>query len=209
MTDGDARALLARKTGLSAAGAAAAIRYLRLLEKWNRVHNLSGAKTFAEMMAIHPLDSLALSPFMPAAGAVADIGSGAGFPAAALAAAHPALRLVAVEAREKKAAFIRHAAAESGLGNLAATHARAEKWRSQTPRAALVARGVASIAKVIKISEHLFGRRQSVLLLKPRCPQAELDAARGAHRQKDIRARIVQIAAPVGPSRYIVAMDIR
>jgi 16S rRNA (guanine527-N7)-methyltransferase len=185
------------------------IRYLRLLEKWNRVHNLSGVSDFARMASVHLLDSMLLLPRLPHSGAIADIGSGAGFPAAALAAARPDADIFAVESREKKAAFIRYAAAQTRLSNLRVVHCRAEQWRAQTPPICIVARGVAAIAKLIKMSAHLFVCPQKMLLLKPRPPEEEIKAARREHPRFDITAEIERVAAPPGPSRFIVALEIR
>src|SRR5688572_6881920 len=65
---------------------------------------------------IHVLDSLsglAISE-LAVAERIADVGSGSGFPGLALAVALPAAMVDLVESIERKCAFMRHAAEESG-----------------------------------------------------------------------------------------------
>ena len=73
------------------------------------------------------LDSLALLPHLPAAGALIDIGSGGGLPGLALKIVRPSLRLVLLESNRRKAAFLQHAAAELGLAGVEVVARRAEE----------------------------------------------------------------------------------
>ena len=73
------------------------MRYVALLEKWNRTYNLTAIREPAEVVSHHLLDSLAVVPHLPlpAEGALADVGAGAGLPGipstAAIAARTPAI----------------------------------------------------------------------------------------------------------------------
>lgn len=60
--------------------------------------------------------------------ALADIGSGAGLPGLALAAALPSCRVFLVESNARKSAWAAATAARSGLDNVEAVTARAEEW---------------------------------------------------------------------------------
>ena len=145
--DEDATALRARlDDGLARLGGPAAaldelarerlVRFVRLLEKWNRVHNLTAVRTAHEMIGRHVLDSLALLPWMPAATAapgadrtvvdLLDIGSGGGLPVLPLAVARPALACLSVDSVGKKIGFQRQAVLELGLDGVEARHARIE-----------------------------------------------------------------------------------
>jgi 16S rRNA (guanine527-N7)-methyltransferase len=55
--------------------------HLRLVEKWNRVHNLTAVRETDQMVVLHVLDSLSLIPHLGAAQSLLDVGSGPGFPA--------------------------------------------------------------------------------------------------------------------------------
>ncbi len=79
---------------------------------------------------VHVADSLvALDlPTVRAAGRLADLGAGAGFPGLVLAIALPGSEVVLVESVQRKAAFIRSAAAGLRLANVRVQAVRAESW---------------------------------------------------------------------------------
>ena len=75
--------------------------YLLELKLWNARVNLTGLKTDREIVVKHFLDSLAVGRFLGPAAALADLGSGAGFPGLVLKLTRPEMALTLVEAREK------------------------------------------------------------------------------------------------------------
>ena len=124
--------------------------YLELIQKWNKVYNLTAVRSPAEMMTHHLLDSLAVvSPLRqalsepclaPAEGVekfgalpvrLLDVGSGAGLPGVVIAICCPDLVVDCVDAVAKKAAFVRQAALLLGLSNLRGLHARVESLTDQ------------------------------------------------------------------------------
>jgi 16S rRNA (guanine527-N7)-methyltransferase len=109
--------------------------YIDLLQKWNRVYNLTAVKDPEHMLTQHVLDCLAvvwpLKETVPLAKNLLDVGAGGGLPSVILAIACPELTVVAVDAVAKKTAFIQSAAHALGLTNLQAQHTRVESL-SQT-----------------------------------------------------------------------------
>jgi len=103
-------------------------RYLDLLWLWSRRTNLISARSRAEIVDRHVLDSIAPLRFIRQAAAVADFGSGAGFPAVPLAILAPATRFHLVESRRRRATFLRHAARILDLGNVEIFEGRGEEW---------------------------------------------------------------------------------
>jgi len=94
--------------------------YLKLLDKWNVVHSLTGLAPEQRFEGLL-LDSAALLPHLGSISAgslVADFGSGMGIPAFLIAAHRPDLIVLAVDRSRKKTAFVRQAALELQLGNL-------------------------------------------------------------------------------------------
>jgi 16S rRNA (guanine527-N7)-methyltransferase len=86
------------------------------LRRWNRRLALIGPGTAAEILARHYGESLAALALIPdLEGDAVDLGSGAGFPGFPIAAARPNLRMVLVEARERKASFLLAAARRAAL----------------------------------------------------------------------------------------------
>jgi 16S rRNA (guanine527-N7)-methyltransferase len=79
---------------------------------------------------VHLADSLVALELdaVRAAGSIADLGAGAGFPGLALAAALPGTRVYAVESVGRKGAFMQRAIDAAGLENASVVVARAEEW---------------------------------------------------------------------------------
>lgn len=105
--------------------------YLGLLQKWNKVYNLTAVRDPAEMMTHHLLDSLAvIGPLRRQVGdrplRLLDVGSGGGLPGVVIAIACPQIAVTCVDTVAKKAAFIQQAAATLKLPNLTGLHARVE-----------------------------------------------------------------------------------
>jgi 16S rRNA (guanine527-N7)-methyltransferase len=105
--------------------------YLDLLQKWNRVYNLTAVREPGEMLTHHLLDSLAaVVPLRRHTGGKAarllDVGSGGGLPGVVIAITCPEIAVSCVDTVGKKAAFIQQAAATLKLPNLRGLHARVE-----------------------------------------------------------------------------------
>ncbi len=105
--------------------------YMGLLQKWNKVYNLTSVRDPAEMMTHHLLDSLAVvRPLLKQVGdrpvKLLDVGSGGGLPGVVIAITCPQIDVTCVDTVAKKAAFIQQAAATLRLPNLHGLHARVE-----------------------------------------------------------------------------------
>jgi 16S rRNA (guanine527-N7)-methyltransferase len=106
--------------------------YLDELERWNPAFGLVNAAG-EELVIKHILDSLAgalpIRSMDP--GNIADVGSGAGFPGIPLAAALPEIPMTLIEPSQKRAAFLRGAAALMGLRNVRIFEGELEKVREK------------------------------------------------------------------------------
>ena len=109
---------------LSGGAAAKLVGHLRLLAEWNRTHNLVGPGTIEDWLSRHTLDSLAAASLVPA-GTGFDVGSGAGFPGIPIAVARPDVRMVLIEPRQKRAAFL-----QAAIGSLGIDRATVESRQS-------------------------------------------------------------------------------
>jgi 16S rRNA (guanine527-N7)-methyltransferase len=86
------------------------------LRRWSPRAALVGPSSAQDVLWRHYGESLAALPLLrPEDATLVDLGSGAGFPGLVLAAARPRLRVVLVEPRERKWAFLQSAARRASL----------------------------------------------------------------------------------------------
>ena len=105
--------------------------YLVELQRWALVFNLVGQHDTTTVIQRHILDSLAISHLLPSRGSFVDLGSGAGFPGFILAALEPGREYVLVEARRKRANFLREVARSTGIKNIIVREGRTESLSKQ------------------------------------------------------------------------------
>ena len=124
--------LAALSLGLTEAQVDQLLDYQELIQKWNKVYNLTAVRSPAEMLTHHLLDSLSIiRPLQLALGdrsssRLLDVGSGAGLPGVVVAICCPGMAVDCVDAVAKKAAFIQQSGFSLGLSNLRGVHARVE-----------------------------------------------------------------------------------
>lgn len=130
------------------------VQYVALLVEWNQRMNLTAIKEPEGIIVKHFMDSLsvlaALEPLANEAFSLIDVGTGAGFPGAALAILRPTWRVTLLEATRKKVEFLDVVVQELGLDNVTTLRGRAED-QGQEPQQrerydAAVARAVAELA---------------------------------------------------------------
>jgi 16S rRNA (guanine527-N7)-methyltransferase len=153
------------------------LQYLDLLQRWNRVYNLTAVRDPERMLSLHLADSLSLLPALDrtAPRRVLDVGSGGGLPGMVLAIMRPQWQLVLVEAVQKKCAFLRQVAATLRLHNVQVEHARVEQL--ELPGFdCITSRAVGDLAELVRISEHLLLPGGAWAAMKGSVPQSELQA---------------------------------
>jgi 16S rRNA (guanine527-N7)-methyltransferase len=97
----------------------------RLLIQWNSTVNLTGARSVAEVIGEHVVDSFAMARLVPAGSSVVDIGAGGGLPGLPFAITRPDARVTLVEPRAKRVAFLRTAIRELQLKSTEVVRERA------------------------------------------------------------------------------------
>ena len=153
--------------------------YLALLQKWNRVYNLTAVRDPQEMLTHHLLDSLtAVAPLLRHTGGrsakVLDVGSGGGLPGVVLAVCRPELQVSCVDTVGKKAAFIQQVAASLKLPNLQGLHARVETLPG--PYDLITSRAFAALPDFVQWSRQALAPGGVWMAMKGKLPQAEIDA---------------------------------
>ena len=138
--------------------------YLALLERWNKVHNLTGITDHGEMIQRHLVESLAFKPYVKGT-RIADVGSGAGLPGIPLAIVSPEAEFTLIESRGKKVRFLRHVQGALGLVNVSVEQSRAEDLTPPSPFDTVLARAVAALPELLTLSRHLLAGDGILLVL--------------------------------------------
>lgn len=152
--------------------------YLALIQKWNKVYNLTAVRDPQEMLTHHLLDSLtAVAPLVRHSGGqaakVLDVGSGGGLPGIVLAICRPELDVSCVDTVGKKSAFIQQVAVSLKLPNLHGIHARVESLTG--PFDVICCRAFASLPDFVSWSRGALGERGVWMAMKGKHPQVEID----------------------------------
>ena len=152
--------------------------YLALIQKWNKVYNLTAVRDPQEMLTHHLLDSLtAVAPLVRhtqgQSAKVLDVGSGGGLPGIVLAICRPELDVSCVDTVGKKAAFIQQVAASLRLPNLRGIHARVESLAG--PFDVICCRAFASLPDFVNWSRSALAGQGVWMAMKGKHPQAEID----------------------------------
>lgn len=99
--------------------------FASLLNEWNQVHNLTGAKTI-DTIYVNIVDSLYPLTFIEKPKTLLDVGTGAGFPGLVLAIALPETKVVLAEPLKKRVSFLKYAAIDLELKNVTVEAKRVE-----------------------------------------------------------------------------------
>jgi len=150
--------------------------YLALMQKWNKVHNLTAVRDAEEMVTLHLLDSLVVLPHVGELGIsrLLDVGSGAGLPGIPLALCLPDLQVTVMDSNQKKASFMRQAKAELGIKNLEVVCGRVEQLKPASKFDIVISRAFSDLALFMTLTRDLCAENGSWLAMKGVYPDAEL-----------------------------------
>lgn len=142
--------------GLSETQLASISTYIDILLRWNERMNLTAVRDPEEIVTRHWGESLFAAQQLLGSRegpAVADVGSGAGFPGLALALYAPSVQVTLIEAQQRKATFMKEAARTITLTNVNIFAGRAEDWRGQADLVTL--RAVEKFADALPVAAKL------------------------------------------------------
>ena len=162
-----------RGLDLSAAQVDALMGYLELVLQAQARLNLTGLRDPERILDVLIVESLDFCrpDLIPANGRVLDLGTGAGVPGITLAVWGADRHLTLLDRTRKKIAFVRRAALSLGLNNCHPAWGSAEELSRGLPPNerfdAVVARGVGSIAHLMRLARPLLRPHGNLLLRKP------------------------------------------
>jgi 16S rRNA (guanine527-N7)-methyltransferase len=177
--------------------------FAELLEKWNRVYNLTSIRGADQIVSGHLLDCLAIVPHVDMARAL-DVGSGAGFPGIPLAIACPGMQITLLDSNQKKAAFLRQAVSELQLDNATVVEDRVEAWQPQEKFDLIVARALADTGEFVRWSRHLLAAGGTVAAMKGVIPRDELERLPQGYRVR----KIIPLTVPgLEAQRHLILVE--
>ncbi len=142
--------------------------YLALLAKWNDHLNLTGIRDpSVQLRTLFCESFLAARLLDPSEGSILDVGSGAGFPGMAMALYCHDLRIILLEPRKKRLAFLNTVLRELGLTNVSVCEGRLENSRQEdfpVPPATVTARGLGDLTGLVRAASRLLCEPRKILL---------------------------------------------
>ncbi|MDA0162018.1 16S rRNA (guanine(527)-N(7))-methyltransferase RsmG [Solirubrobacter ginsenosidimutans] len=172
-----------------------------------QAHDVTASTTVRdprEAVGRHVADSLSALelPFVASATRIADLGSGAGWPGLALAAALPEARVSLVESAIRHCRYLERAIEVSGLENADVVNARAESWPEGIGVHDLVtARALGALAVILEYAAPLLIEGGHVVAWKGAASDEEVSAATAAAAILGLEPRGVVAVTPFPGAR--------
>ena len=182
------------------------VAYYDLLIDWNTRMNLTAITAPEEVVKKHFYDSLAALKYLPDGAKIADVGTGAGFPAIPLLILNPTLKITLVDSLQKRITFLEEVLKTLQL-SAECVHARAEdfgrdpKYRGQFD--ATVSRAVASLPVLLELTVPLLKVGGKAYCYKGDVSE-ELKTAKSALHLLHCTAETVPLASDYGARTLVI-----
>ncbi len=148
-------------------------KYKEHLFKWNKIHNLTGAKDESSIDAFI-YDAIFPVSFLPKVKTLLDIGTGAGFPGMILALGLPETEVTLVEPLTKRASFLQFIKADLGLKNVTVVKKRVEEMDSKIFDI-VTSRAVTDTRMLLDLSKNFRDKNTKLLFYKGEKVYDEID----------------------------------
>lgn len=160
--------------------------FVALVQKWNKVYNLTAVRDADKMLTHHLLDSLAVVPpllsTLGGAKTLLDVGSGAGLPGIPLALALPDAHVTLLDSNHKKTAFLNQAVIELKINNAAVVCERIEKYQSKQLFSVVISRAFSDLPAFVDMAGRLVAPGGALLAMKGVHPVAEIAQLHGGFK---------------------------
>ncbi len=138
--------------------------FASLLNEWNQIHNLTGAKNIDAIYS-NIIDSLHPLSFIKTPKTLLDVGTGAGFPGLVLAIALPTTEVVLAEPLKKRVSFLKYASIDLDLPNVLVEAKRVEKV-VHTPFGMITSRAVTNTKLLLDLTQNISDSETEYLFYK-------------------------------------------
>lgn len=149
--------------------------YSTLLQQWGKIHNLTASLKIAEIIN-NIIDSVYPLKFLNDFDSLVDVGTGAGYPGMLLAIARPNSRVVLVEPRAKRAAFLNFVKASLKLENVFIEQKRIEDLEDDRFDI-ITSRAVTNTSLLLRLTSHLKDEKTQYLFYKGSACEEEIQDA--------------------------------
>lgn len=152
--------------------------FAQMLVAEGELRGLIGPREVPRLWSRHLVNSAAVSAFVPEDAVVADVGSGAGFPGMVLAILRADTTVHLIEPMERRVVWLSDVVEEVGLDNVVIHHGRAEELHGRQTFDVVTARAVAALDKLARWAMPLVRPGGTLVALKGRRAEEELDEAK-------------------------------
>ena len=150
------------------------LQYVALLNKWNKIYNLTAVREPERMIGLHILDSLAVLPHLGNIKNLLDVGSGGGLPGIPLAIVRQDLQVTMLDSLQKKTTFVRQAIGELALCNATVVCERVEQFKPTEKFDGVVSRAFAELSDFLDGAQHLVANGGRMFAMKGQHPAEEI-----------------------------------
>ena len=150
------------------------LEFCKLVEKSNKLHNLTSIKNLDDMLVKHVLDSLSIKNFLIGKN-ILDVGSGAGLPSIPLAVTCPNIEFSLLDANNKKVIFLNHVKINLAIKNINPIHVRIEDFNNEISFDTVVCRSYASLSKIYINSKKNLKDKGIIIAMKGKFPYQEIE----------------------------------
>lgn len=149
------------------------IKYLKLLQKWNKAYNLTAIDKTDDILEYHFIDCLQIAPYLSKYKNILDVGTGAGFPGVVLAIYNLDQKILLLDKSQKKIQFLKLVCHELGLNiknnRALCSHERIETNKPLNPVRkfdAIISRAVTQIKPFLDLTSHLLEENGVIYIMK-------------------------------------------
>ena len=147
--------------------------YLYLLQKWNKIYNLTSIKETDLIIKKHLIDSLSVLPWIQEQGNLLDVGTGAGLPGIPLAICYPEKNIMLLDSNNKKTRFLLQCKTELKIKSIDISNQRIENLNGVSFNQ-IISRAFSSINKFLLLTENVIDKDGEWLAMKGVFPEEEI-----------------------------------
>jgi 16S rRNA (guanine527-N7)-methyltransferase len=149
------------------------IRFVLMMDKWNKAYNLTSVRDPEQMVIKHIVDSIVVAPYLDKTQYI-DVGTGPGLPGIPLAIMCPDKHFILLDSLGKRVRFMKQVAWELKIENIQAVQSRVEDFVPSVTIDGVLSRAFASLKDMLHWCQHLVDSHGVFLALKGQLPTDEL-----------------------------------